>query len=306
MCEIPFFSVVIPLYNKEKYIKKTLQGIINQTFRNFEIIIIDDGSTDSSCNIVESINDTRIHLTHQGNGGPSKARNTGIRLAKGKYIAFLDADDEWLPDKLQKQHELLNNNPEIFWACAAYKVIGGINEKNMTYSQPGVIKDAIDAISNGLSIWTSTVVVNKDVFKNERLLFNNNINRSEDIEVWYKLACLYPKIGYIKEQVAVYNIKLHGSLTNTAMEKEDFSFLSLHSRIDKELAIIDDYRRNNLIKTINRFNKSCIIGVWRSNKKFITYNNVFSPFIDQRLLHILNYTNFLPIIIKKIILKVIM
>ncbi len=80
----PYFSVIIPLYNKEKYILQTLKSILRQTFSTFEIIIVDDGSTDNSCNIVESIVDLRIHLIRQDNGGPSKARNAGIRLAKGK------------------------------------------------------------------------------------------------------------------------------------------------------------------------------------------------------------------------------
>ncbi|NOQ50038.1 MAG: hypothetical protein GQ557_00030, partial [Mycoplasmataceae bacterium] len=163
----------------------------------------------------------------------------------------------------------------------------------------------IDALGDGLSIWTSTVVIQKKIFQNERLYLNEEIRRSEDKEVWYKLACLYPNIGYINEGLAIYNIKLIGSLTNTAMEQEDFSFLSLRSRVDIELNNISEKRRKKLLEKINSFNKSCIIGVWRDKKKFNAYNKNFNPFIDRKLLQILNATSFFPVTVKKIILRVI-
>jgi glycosyltransferase involved in cell wall biosynthesis len=305
MNDHPFFSVVIPLYNKEKYIKETLQSVRNQSFQDFEIIVIDDGSTDNSCDIVKSKNDSRVRLIRQDNGGPSKARNRGIKEAKGKYISFLDADDAWLPDKLERQNELHLKNPELVWSCSGYKIVGGITEKIMVFFQSGVLSDAIDALLGGLSIWTSTVVIRKDVFQNERLLFNEDISRSEDREVWFKLACLYPKIGYINEELAIYNIKLDGSLTNTAAEKEDFSFLSLRSRIDNELNSIDQKRKNKLIKKLDRINKGGIIGVWGKKKEFNSYIKLFKPYIDDKLLKILSYTSFFPVLVRKVIWKVI-
>ena len=88
-------SVVIPLYNKEKQIKRTLQSVLTQTFQDFEIVIVNDGSTDNSTIEVEKIKDSRIRLIHQENAGVSAARNKGIEEAKYELIAFLDADDEW-------------------------------------------------------------------------------------------------------------------------------------------------------------------------------------------------------------------
>jgi glycosyltransferase involved in cell wall biosynthesis len=300
-----FFSVIVPLYNKEQYINETLKSILKQTFQDFEIIVIDDGSTDSGCEIVKSIEDPRIRLIHQDNGGPSKARNRGIKEARGKYIAFLDADDSWLPEKLERQHQLLLNSPGIVWSCSSYKIIGGIKEKTVRFSQAGVLPDAIDALVEGLSIWTSTVVIKKDVFKNDRLLFNENFSRSEDREVWYKLACLYPEIGYINEELAIYNIKLDGSLTNTATDKEDFSFLSLASRIDKELNSIDNIRKNKLIKKLYSINKDGIIRVWGKKKDFNGYIVLFTPYVDEKLLKFLSYTSFFPVLVRKVIWKVI-
>ena len=109
-------SVVIPLYNKEEQIAHTLQSVFTQTFQNFEIVIVDDGSTDNSVEEVEKFTDSRIRLIHQTNAGVSAARNRGIEEARGELIAFLDADDEWMPEYLATQYGLYQKYPE----CSVY------------------------------------------------------------------------------------------------------------------------------------------------------------------------------------------
>ena len=101
------FSIIIPLYNKEKDIKKTLKSVLNQSFEDFEIIIINDGSTDNSEEIVKSIIDKRIFLYTKNNEGVSIARNYGVEKATSGFIAFLDADDYWHPNHLENLHTLL-------------------------------------------------------------------------------------------------------------------------------------------------------------------------------------------------------
>jgi len=303
----PFFSVVVPLYNKEKHVRATLQSVINQTFQDFEIIIVDDGSTDNGCEVVDSLNDIRIRLVRQDNAGPSKARNRGINEATGKFIAFLDADDLWLPEKLEKHYELHTNNHKVAWSCTAYKVkaVEGYIIESIIFPQSGVLSDAIDALLDGLVILTSTVVVKKEIFRNNRLFFNEKFKRTEDVEVWYKLACLYPKIGYIKEEVVIYNSKTSGGLMDTLMEEEDFSCVSLRSRIDNELVLIDEARKYKLIKKIDKFNRDCIIGVWIEKKNFGHYKKLFSTCADENFLKVLNYSTSLPFIMKRIIIKLI-
>ena len=112
-------SVVIPLYNKEKKIEYTLKSVFTQTFQNFEIVIVDDGSTDNSVEEVEKFTDSRIRLIHQTNAGVSAARNRGIEAASGELIAFLDADDVWMPEYLATQYGLYQKYPE----CSVYAVI---------------------------------------------------------------------------------------------------------------------------------------------------------------------------------------
>lgn len=116
MTGAPLVSVVIPLYNKEATIARALRSVITQDFADLEIVIVDDGSTDGAVAIVEGFNDPRIVLTRQANAGPGAARNTGVAQSRGSLIAFLDADDEWLPGHLHAAVAALDVHPE----CAGY------------------------------------------------------------------------------------------------------------------------------------------------------------------------------------------
>ncbi|MBE9144578.1 glycosyltransferase [Planktothrix mougeotii] len=118
-------SVVIPAYNAEKTIKQTIDSILNQTFQDFEIIVINDGSTDSTLDIVSHIHDPRIQVFSYPNSGAPTSRNRGLALAKGEYIALLDADDLWTPDKLESQYQALKNHPQ---AAVAYSWTDYIDE----------------------------------------------------------------------------------------------------------------------------------------------------------------------------------
>lgn len=120
----PFISVVMPVYNTEKFVEEAVQSILNQTFQDFEFIIIDDGSTDRTPDILRSFTDPRIHLLFNGkNEGNYPARNRGCRLAKGKYIAVMDADDIALPERLEKQVEFMEQNPDILACGTAYRLM---------------------------------------------------------------------------------------------------------------------------------------------------------------------------------------
>ena len=205
-------SVVIPLYNKEKSIISTLQTVLKQTFQNFEIIIVDDGSTDYSVEEVNKVMDNRIRLIHQINAGVSAARNRGIEEAKGEFIAFLDADDEWKPEYLETQYKLAQKYSEcsVFACNYEFKDIEGNITSTIIKKLPFVEKEGI--LSNYFEVascshpplWTSAVMVKKDAIQ---LIggFPVGVKSGEDLLTWAKLFCKY-SILYNTIPYAIYNL----------------------------------------------------------------------------------------------------
>lgn len=201
--ETIMISVLIPLYNKEKQIEQTIHSILKQSFQNYEIIIIDDGSTDHSIEEVKKITDSRIRLIHQSNAGVSAARNRGIKEARGEYIAFLDADDEWKPDYLKTQYELVQKYPECnVFACnyefkdVQEKVKPTIIRKLPFKGEDGILSNYFEVAScSHPPLWTSAVIVKKSAIQSIGG-FPIGIKSGEDLLTWARLACRYSIVFY--------------------------------------------------------------------------------------------------------------
>jgi len=120
----PKVSVIIPTYNRANFLRSAIQSVLNQTFKDFEVIVVDDASTDNTRQLIHEFVDDRIcYIAHNKNRGGSASRNTGIESSKGKFIAFLDDDDMWMPTKLEKQLLLVNMNPEISVVYTGARII---------------------------------------------------------------------------------------------------------------------------------------------------------------------------------------
>ncbi|NER48248.1 MAG: glycosyltransferase family 2 protein [Symploca sp. SIO1A3] len=130
---MPTISVIIPAYNAQKTIQETINSVLNQTFSDFELIVINDGSQDSTLEIVSSISDRRMRVYSYPNAGPQKSRNRGIAQATGEYVSFLDADDLWRADKLEAQLQALQGNSQ---AAVAYSWTDYINESGQYFGYP--------------------------------------------------------------------------------------------------------------------------------------------------------------------------
>jgi glycosyltransferase involved in cell wall biosynthesis len=170
---MPFFSIVIPLYNKESFIENTIKSVLNQRYTDFELVIINDCSTDSSLELVSRFDDPRIKIiTHQKNKGLSASRNTGIQNAAADYIAFLDADDLWKPNFLSEIHQLITDFPEASLFATNYEEIIGKNRAVIpSNGAVKLIKNSIleDFFEINLSqplYCPSSLCVKKDVFEN--------------------------------------------------------------------------------------------------------------------------------------------
>lgn len=202
---LPYISVVIPLYNKERYIQRTLDSVLAQTFENFEIIIVNDGSTDNGPEIVKQFDDPRIKIINQKNAGVSAARNHGIKEAKAELIAFLDADDEWLPDflptiiMLRKKYSYAGAYATgYYWGdTICDSAIRRIECYDMNWD--GIIPDFFKLRLGTLN--SSITVIKKDVF-NKIGNFPEGINMGEDLDMWIRLAVYYP-IAYSNRPMAI-------------------------------------------------------------------------------------------------------
>ena len=164
----PKVSVIIPTYNRAHLVGRAIRSVLNQTYQDFEIIVVDDGSTDNTEEVVKSFNDPRIrYIRHEENKGAAAARNTGIKAAKGKFIAFQDSDDEWLPKKLEKQMEAFDNaSPKVGVVYTGFWSIEG-NVKRYSLNKEIVHKegDIHSQILQGNFIGTPAAVVKKACFK---------------------------------------------------------------------------------------------------------------------------------------------
>lgn len=203
-------SVVIPLYNKEQSIASTLQTVLKQTYQDFEIVIVNDGSTDYSVEEVAKVLDPRIRLIHQSNAGVSAARNRGIEEARGEYIAFLDADDIWKPDYLKNQYELTLKYPECsVFACnyefkdTQRKVTSTIIRKLSFKGVDGILSNYFEVAScSHPPLWTSAVMVKKSAIQSING-FPIGIKSGEDLLTWARLA-VQEKIAYSKKTLSIF------------------------------------------------------------------------------------------------------
>ena len=196
----PFVSVILPVYNREDTILRALDSVLMQTFRNMEVIVIDDGSDDSTAEIVRNCRDSRVRLVCLPvNGGANAARNAGIRLAEGTYIAFQDSDDKWLADKLEKQigYMLSADVP----ACYCPYILHGENGR---YAVPGDYKNRdfcernlTETLRTDNIIGTPTLIVKRDIFSDIGL-FDEAMQRMQDYELAVRLVKKY-RVGYVDE-----------------------------------------------------------------------------------------------------------
>lgn len=203
-------SVVIPLYNKENHIADTINHVLAQTYRNFEVVIVDDGSSDKSATIVKNISDTRIRFISQTNAGVSAARNRGIAEAQGEYIALLDADDEWYPDYLASQMALVEKYPDcdVFAINYEFRDEHGHSSPTKINSLPfngadGILTNYFKVAScSNPPLWTSAVMARKAAFESVGG-FPVGIVSGEDLLTWARLACRY-NIAFSMTPKAVY------------------------------------------------------------------------------------------------------
>ena len=244
------FSVIIPLYNKAPYIRKALESVLAQTYADYELIIVDDGSTDGSAEIAEAILQdpaSRLiassphRLIRQANSGVSAARNNGVAQSHGEYIAFLDADDWWEPTYLERMKQLIEDYPEAgLYAC------------NYVYYKPGKTHVALDIPtgyinypkayyeSGAMPVTSITAIMSRAVF-DEMGGFPLGIKLGEDFLLWAKTAMHYP-VAFLNEPLAWYNndVPVNLRATRNLHAPEHHMLFRLELLGDKAMRLLGD------------------------------------------------------------------
>ena len=209
------FSIIIPLYNKADYIRKAICSISNQTYQEFEIIVVNDGSTDDSLKNLKSIiydlqfPEEKIKIIDQRNQGVSIARNNAVKIAKNDFIAFLDADDWWEPDYLEEMNGLIEEYPKAgIYGSSYYKV----KNNKIIPAKIGVESGFRSGLINYCQVyaktiyqplWTGATIIKKSIFESENG-FKPNLKLGEDFDLWVRVATKY-EVAFINKPLAYYN-----------------------------------------------------------------------------------------------------
>lgn len=290
-------SVIVPVYNVEKYLPKCMESILNQTYKNFEIILVDDGSADKSLDVCYSYakKDNRVKVFSQQNGGPSKARNTGLKNALGKYVAFVDSDD-WLEQNyLEYLHDAITEN-NCDMAICNYLVYDDneniIARPELNFDKYIKKEDIYNFYysekSQGHYLWNK--LYNKDVFKN--IIFPENIYCGEDTFVTVDI-CNANKNGAIVVDLPLYNyiVKRKSSLTNDTNEKKYYDLIIASEQsvllLDKTTSAYKYALRNLLFMYMQSYYKvkdkktllAKINKLYKDNKKLLLKKDKLKYFV---------------------------
>ncbi|MFT4636440.1 MAG: glycosyltransferase involved in cell wall biosynthesis [Arenicella sp.] len=247
--KLPLVSVVIPVYDVEQYVEEALDSVLAQSYESIEILIVDDGSPDSSISIIQKIySDSRIRIIRQGNRGLAGARNTGIRNANGRYIAFLDSDDFWNKNKLELHIELMqqHSNCGVSFCSSSFidddsKVLGRLQspKKKADYQAKDIF--CRNPIGNGSAPVISLGILEQIGFETAdktdngvpyTQYFDESLGQSEDVECWTRIAILTATdFYYIDQPLTYYRLNSRGLSAN--VEKQFETWMRLLNKLEQ-------------------------------------------------------------------------
>ncbi|MDM1545267.1 glycosyltransferase family 2 protein [Ignatzschineria indica] len=270
--EKPFFSVVVPVYNKEPHIARSINSILNQTFTDFELIIVCDPSTDNSNAEVAKFTDPRIRVFHRDKPGPGgyAARNLGIKEAKADWVAFLDADDEWYPEHLKSYKKVIIENPEIEMITSGWVDTASEERVSSFYlaNKESSLFDFKDYLKSNIlgqgMVWTSVVCITKRTLLNAGMFPEDKITMGGDIDTWTRCLAQIRKIFYVGSINAIYyrdsvNMVTKTSIINPCLHIDTVNILS-GNEIDNEI-------KDLLMRNANTYIKNAWINNLRVNYK---------------------------------------
>lgn len=261
-------SVIIPTYNRKFYLQEALASVFNQKYINYEIIIVDDGSTDGTKDFVASKYYDKVRYFYEENQGESFARNFGASQAKGNYLAFLDSDDRWLDKKLYFQHQFMQQNSFLCCLCKARKIdhTGRILFRGEFSSKKNTKKilELPDVLTNGIQASGSTLIIKKDLF-HQVGGFDSNVQYGEDLEFILKLLFNNIEIGYLQKSLAfirIHNKSQSLNIIGNSILSSATDHIKIYSQIEefsdfsKEISLLIENAKNREVFKKNLLEKS--------------------------------------------------
>ncbi|MFC1657044.1 glycosyltransferase [Candidatus Moduliflexota bacterium] len=226
MSDGPAVSVVIPVYNGEKHIREALESVFKQTYQDYEVVCVDDGSTDSSHEIIKGYG-KRVVCCKQENAGPSSARNKAIRMSRGEFVAFLDQDDVWYPDKLEQQVGYLKRNPDVAMVHSNINISmdDKVVHNGLEIGKRQYGSNVFEELCLGNFINSITVVIRRTVL-DKIGHFDEAFRMAQDYDLWLRVAAEY-KIAFQDEIMGEYRLHDNNSSRgNIEVVKDDLKILN--------------------------------------------------------------------------------
>lgn len=233
----PFFSVIIPAYNVAPFLADTLESVYGQTWTDYEIIVVNDGSTDATKEVLAARADSRVRVVDQGNQGVSCARNRGIQEARGEYVAFLDGDDVWFPEHLMLAAQCLRAHPDVAWYSSRYARSSSVEEDKNAAEREIVeecrVENYFTFTQRANFVWTGSVVMRRELLPEN--LFPPGITHGEDIIAWICMAARYPAIALNPTVTSLYRQR-----PDSAMR----SSIDLTDEVKRDVALFDCFQES--------------------------------------------------------------
>ena len=295
-------SVIIPAYNVEKYIQDAIKSVISQTYSNIEIIVVDDGSTDGTKNVIDPfLKNNQIVYLYQNNKGLSGARNSGIKIAKGEYIALLDADDLYLPSKIEKQVLFAEHNPDYdFFYCDVDFFIDGKPDKILKSHYIHCTEDIFKHLLRANFINPSTLFFKKQTF-DKFGVFDESFERAEDLEYYLRVLLNGARFCFINETLFISRIRQSGNFQSNQVLMQS-SILKIFETVKLKLNSekIKEYCLDDIIN--KRKLKLSLAYLMEGDKK-LARNSLKEIHVFTPLRIIVYLLSFLPRFILKIIIN---
>jgi glycosyltransferase involved in cell wall biosynthesis len=284
-------SVIIPVYNGERFIIDALESVKNQTFSQWECIIVDDGSTDKTATVVEKYiaTDKRYLFVSQSNKGLSAARNAGLKNAKGNFIQFLDADDVLLPLKIEKHISALGTDHYAGGVVSYTDYFAGSNEDIFTYvdndsrvkfNTAEFLNEFIERWESSLSIPPHCFLFSASFFTEKKIQFDPEIPNHEDFDCWLNVLKLKPRVIFIDEKLCIYRITA-GSMSKKIRQMGDgfLQAIDKHVQLEHEPALLKllAVKRREVLRRYNRIDRMTL------KDKILLLNHISNYYLKRVL-----------------------